>query len=207
MFRILMPVAVLFVLLHSTPAAFACEFQGGTLMHGDWSYCEVPESVPLGCPAHLLAMENRPITATVQRNGVEVNVVAAVTGPIVIAQVATKSFDCSCAAIFEPVPYQQATIALMDVAVGDVVTLPSGDKLIEPPGPCPLAQWPTEFRENVACDLCGPQPDALDPHGQPGQPHFGGCASHAGNGGLGGVMVMALALVLLRQRRQRRQRR
>ena len=197
-----MPVAALIVLLHASRSAGACEFQGGTLMHGDWSYCEVPESVPLGCPAHLMAMENRPITATVLRNGVTVNVVAAVTGPIVIAQVATKSFDCSCADIFEPVAYQQATIALMDVAVGDVVTLPSGDKLIEPPGPCPLAQWPTEFHENVACDLCGPQPDETDPRSHPGQPHFAGCASQPGNGSLGGVI--ALALLLLRQRRQRR---
>lgn len=177
-------------------AATTCEYHGSYYDHGDWSYCQVEDAVPEGCPIHLVVHHGvPPVRATVMRGTMTVDVTGATTVNPVDHDVATVDVEaCDCAAIRVPAMFDETTIALVGVKAGDTVSVPEGSRAIGPAGPCPAVEWPQTFVERVACDLC-----PTDPAGAPSQ--AGGCAAEAPAGLAGALVVLGLGA---RRRTRRR---
>jgi hypothetical protein len=175
----------------SARAAVDCEFsQPGQ------SYCPVEGAAPVGCPIHLFGFPSATaLTATVTRNGVQVDVTGTTTVVSVVESVASIDINtCNCEAITLSETFDETTMDLVGVQAGEVVSVADGGRTIEAAAPCPTIEWPETFHNDIACDLC-PLPDAAgsDP---PASPSHSGCST----GGAPSLLV-ALAMLLLPRRR------
>jgi uncharacterized protein (TIGR03382 family) len=183
---------------HLAVAATTCEYIGSYYDHGNWNYCQVENSVPAGCPIHLVVRPGVPaVQATVMRGATTVDVTGATTANPVNHDVFTIDVEaCDCPAIAVQAAFEETTVDLVGVQPGDMVDVAGGFRAIGPAGACPAVEWPQTFVEHVACDVCpGPTGDPPNPS------HHAGCAATSAPSWLAAVLVVLCVATRRRRRR------
>ncbi len=191
----------------------SCDFYGSYYDADPWTHqaCMVDVAVPEGCPIHFVAAAPiDPTQITAQRSAANGTVIDTPSTATIIAsdQVTFSVMDvssCDCHQTNIGVEFDHLEVDVPAARAGETVYLQgiafqSGSLAvqIDPSGPCPAPEWPTEYHAAIACDVC-PDPDSDDDGATDSDDNSAGCAV----GGDPSVILVGLALLPFVRRRQR----
>lgn len=190
-----------------------CTFSGSYYDQTPWTEqaCAADSIVPAGCPVHFVtAAPIMPSDVTAEKIANDgSSTPTASTATLVDVDrrgfVLPDEFSCDCAPTSVSIDFQRFAVALPGGQPGDAIALRfpgQGQSVgfeIGAAGPCPPADWPTEYDVALACDRC-PMDPGNNGSGTGEAPGLAGCAAGADPYAL--VLTTLIVVPVARRRRR-----
>lgn len=191
-----------------------CTFSGSYYDQTPWTEqaCAADSIVPAGCPVHFVtAAPIMPADVTAEKvanDGSSTPTASTATLVDIDSRgfVLPDEFSCDCTPTSVTINFQRFQVALPGAQPGDAIALRfpgQGQSVgfeIGAAGPCPAADWPTEYDVALACDRCPSDPGGGGPGHDDEAPGIAGCSAavdpHA-------LLLTTLIVVPVARRRRR----
>jgi hypothetical protein len=188
-----------------------CDYTGSYFEPTPWAdqACSAEESVPAGCPLHVVIgadLEPTAITAALRAND---GTTTPLSSTVQLVDSVTENFvvpdllACDCEPKPTDVEFWRYEVTVTGAQAGDTIEIDTPGVrgplyTVTAAGPCPAPAWPTDFHVALACDMCMEPTDPIGDHSN--EP--GGCAA-GGDPSLALLAALGALPLLARRRRWR----